>query len=422
MTLAVVIGTTVLGLSVILMQLVPSYRPHLKIGRVGKFTTNNLPKDILAKISSGLVQVGENGEYEPGIAESWEISDNGKTYTFQINSDLEWHDGKKVTPEDISYNFQEVTQSIDGNIITYTLGEPFSPFLSTLTRPLLRKNTLGVGEYRISDIKEKGGGIQSLTLGSSSQIITYKFYPTENASLTAYKLGEINQLEGLSYVPAEITNEARNTVTPTDHDKKLAILFFNNSDVVLTSKSTRQALAYAIKDKSFGKKRIISPIPMDSWVHNENVKTYEYDLEHAKSLLALDIQDIAELKLDLKTTLQYLEVAEEIATNWRDGLGIKVDVKVVPGITNDYQILLADYAPPLDPDQYGIWHSTQKTNFTRFTNLKVDKLLEDGRRTLDKKLRTEIYEDFQRFLLEDSPAVFLFETNTQTITRKSIFE
>jgi peptide/nickel transport system substrate-binding protein len=161
---------------------------------------------------------------------------------------------------------------------------------------------------------------------------------------------------------------------------------------------------------------------MDSWVHNENVKTYEYDLEHAKSLLALDIQDIAELKLDLKTTLQYLEVAEEIATNWRDGLGIKVDVKVVPGITNDYQILLADYAPPLDPDQYGIWHSTQKTNFTRFTNLKVDKLLEDGRRTLDKKLRTEIYEDFQRFLLEDSPAVFLFETNTQTITRKSIFE
>jgi peptide/nickel transport system substrate-binding protein len=93
---------------------------------------------------------------------------------------------------------------------------------------------------------------------------------------------------------------------------------------------------------------------------------------------------------------------------------------VVSSVTSDYQILLADFTPPIDPDQYSIWHSTQNTNFTHFSNLKIDKLLEDGRRTSDQKLRKEIYQDFQRFLLEDCPAVFLFKSNSYSISRKTL--
>ena len=119
--------------------------------------------------------------------------------------------------------------------------------------------------------------------------------------------------------------------------------------------------------------------------------------------------------------LQYLDLAESIATSWRETLGVQVDVKVVSGVTSDYQIILADFTPPVDPDQYSIWHSTQPTNFTHFSNLKIDKLLEDGRRTSDQKLRQEIYQDFQRFLLEDCPAVFLFKSNSYTLSRQPLF-
>jgi len=416
-------GTTILvGLSIFLLQYIPTYKSYTRIGKVGRYTLNTLPPYILEKVSDGLVKQDEEGNYKGALATSWEISNDGKTYTFKIDKTKNWHDQKTLTPEDITYNFKEVTVEFGQETITYTLQEPFSPFLSALTKPLLRQGKVGVGDYKITQIIESGGGLQSLTLSSSKDQLNYKFYPTESSALTAYKLGEIDQVQGISYVPQEVLSEPTNLITPFLEDGKITVLFFNNNDAILNSKSTRQALAYSIPDKSFGKKRATSPISESSWAHNNNVKTYDFDLERAKTLLSIDLPKGTNTKLELKTMLQYLNIAEEIAEAWRSNLGLQVEVKVVAGITNDYQVLLADYAPPLDPDQYSIWHSTQSTNFTHYQNLKVDKLLEDGRRATDKKLRKEIYHDFQRFLLEDSPAVFLFQTTSSTLTRKKVFE
>ena len=53
----------------------------------------------------------------------------------------------------------------------------------------------------------------------------------------------------------------------------------------------------------------------------------------------------------------------------------------------------------------------------RSDNPKIDKLLEDGRKENNKEERKEIYHDFQRFLVEDCPAVFLHELATYSISR-----
>jgi len=74
---------------------------------------------------------------------------------------------------------------------------------------------------------------------------------------------------------------------------------------------------------------------------------------------------------------------------------------------------------PSDPDQYQFWQSTQEdTNITHYTNLKIDKLLEDGRKTLDKDTRKKIYADFQRYLVDDSPVIFLYFPKAYTVERK----
>ena len=355
-------------------------------------------------------------------SKSWTVSDDGLTYTFTIDNSLRWHDGTSVTPKDITYNFQDVDTTFTTNTVTYHLKEPFSPFFSAVARPILKNSKLGVGEFRLTDTQVYSGVLQSMTLESQNERRIYKFYPTETSAITAYKLGEINRIEGLSLIPDAIAHDPTSVVKSEGNtESKQSVLFFNNNDTVLNSKAVRQALAYAIKDKSFGKERVISPIDKSSWAYNELVKSYEYDPERAKSLFAQDIKDPGNQKLEIKTMLQYLDIAESIASDWHDILGVQVDVKVVSSMTNDYQILLADFTPPVDPDQYAIWHSTQATNFTHFSNLKVDKLLEDGRRTSDMKLRKSIYQDFQRFLLEDCPAVFLFKSNSFTLSRKPLF-
>jgi peptide/nickel transport system substrate-binding protein len=401
---------------------IPTPKSTFRLGRVGKYTFETFPPDIQSKISKGLVSISPNGKVTGELATSWEVKDDGKAYTFNLGQDIVWHDGSKLTPADITYNFKDVETTTGNGTITYKLKEPFSPFLSAVTRPILKKTKLGTGEYRLTKTQISNGVLQSLTLESQAERLIYKFYPTETSSITAYKLGEIDAIERLSFISKEISSDPTSLVSEDiNSDNQQGVLFFNNNDVILTSKSARQALAYAIKDKSFGKERSISPIDKTSWAFNNLVKTYDYDAAKAKSLFSQDIKDVSNQKLELKTMLQYLDIAESIAQSWRDTLGIQVDVKVVSNVTSDYQIILTDFTPPVDPDQYTIWHSTQSTNFTHFSNLKIDKLLEDGRRTSDQKLRKEIYQDFQRFLLEDCPAVFLFKSNSYTLSRKSLY-
>lgn len=423
----IILRTTGIVLTLVLIFLVsaryiPSPKETIRIGRVGKYTLETFPSDIQSLLSAGLVSVSPSGEIKGQLASSWEILDDGKTYFFQLNPEIVWHDGSHLTPADITYNFRDVEVQTGENTITYRLKEPFSPFLSAVSRPILKKIKIGVGEFHITKTQVYSGVIQSLTLENNTERRIYKFYPTESSSLTAYNLGEIDVVQQLSFVQDSFTKDSTTIIQEDDNpEDQQSVLFFNNNDVVLTSKSARQALAYAIKDKSFGHERTLSPINKSSWAYNNLVKTYDYDEGRAKTLLAQDLKDPGSIKLELKTMLQYLDIAETIAQSWRESLGVQVEVKVVSSVSSDYQILLADFTPPIDPDQYSIWHSTQATNFTHFSNLKIDKLLEDGRRTSDRLLRKEIYQDFQRFLLEDCPAVFLFKSNSYTISRKPLF-
>ena len=94
-------------------------------------------------------------------------------------------------------------------------------------------------------------------------------------------------------------------------------------------------------------------------------------------------------------------------------------MKVESGVPDQYQAILVTQEIPSDPDQYTLWHSTQtQTNLSHYANPKIDKLLEDGRKESDPEKRKKIYFDFQRYLVEDAPAVFLFHPTTYTIIRK----
>lgn len=406
---------------IIFARYLPTPKDTIKIGRVGKYTLSTIPEDLKSQVGEGLVSINDNGEVIGALAKSWEILEDGKKYIFNLDPEKVWHDGSPLQSEDITYNFSDVEVTKGEGTITYILKEPFAPFLMAMNAPVLKDNTLGTKETRLVDYNLiSGGTLQSLTLETPQARLIYKFYPTENSALTAYKLGEVNMLDTLSAVPMDLASDQSSTIIPRDGDK-ITALFINNSDTILSSKTTRQGLAYAIPDKSFGKTRAISPIASSSWAYNDLVKDYSYDEARAKTLFTQDIKNPAEIKIELKTMLPYLDIAESIASSWRLVLGISVEVKVVSNVSNDYQIILADFTPPKDPDQYTLWHSTQPTNFTKYSNLKVDKLLEDGRRTLDQKLRSELYSDFQRFLLEDSPAIFLFETEKFAISRKKAF-
>jgi len=404
-------------LAIVLARYIPATRTLTRVGLVGKYTPETLPVNIQRKISQGLISIDDEGDPMPELAKSWEVSEDNLTYTFELSDKIEWHDGKSLTADDINYNFKEVEVEKSGNTIKFKLEEPFAPFFQAVSRPILRDGRIGTGEFQLYKSDLQNGVLQQVTLLSETEKYIYKFYPTESAAITAFQLGEVDKLENISYVPDLINSDPSIKVTGDPNVKRIVVLFFNNNDSTLSSKATRQGLAYAIRDKTFGNTRALSPIDQDSWGYNDLVKDYNYDQTKADTLFYTDQNKEEKPPIELKTTLAYLDIAETIASDWRTTLGIEVNVKVVTNLNSDFQALLTDYDTPIDPDQYTIWHSTQATNFTHYSNLKVDKLLEDGRRTLDRKQRTEIYQDFQRFLLEDCPAVFLYNTSGYIISR-----
>jgi peptide/nickel transport system substrate-binding protein len=422
---AVLFFGIVLGLLVfvLLSIIIPSFfNKHVeRVGVTGRYHVEELPDYILRYIGEGLTSVAQDGSAAPGLASEWESQDSGKTWVFHLKDDIYWHDGTKVTSADIDYNFSDVEVSRpDEHTITFKLNNAFSPFPVVVSRPVFKKGLIGTGEWGVSSIILNGKYVEQMILkDNNNEKKIFNFYPTEDRAKLAFKLGKIDNLLDL-IDPMPFDKWSNVTVSSKKYSNRYAAIFFNNSDPLFNdNKPLRQALSYAINKQDFGFDRAISPISPNSWAYNPQSKDYEYDPDHAKELID-EIPDsvLADMNIKLATTPALLNTAEKVAKYWGD-VGIKTTVQVVSILPSEYQAFLAIYDVPQDPDQYVTWHSTQiESNIAKYSNPRIDKLLEDGRTTIDQTERRKIYLDFQRFLLEDAPAIFLYHPVSYTVSRK----
>jgi peptide/nickel transport system substrate-binding protein len=157
----------------------------------------------------------------------------------------------------------------------------------------------------------------------------------------------------------------------------------------------------------------------NSWVSESGLTTYSQDFEHAKLLLGESVSSTgsSSFTLELKALPEYKNLANQVKDLWAK-IGIKTNVKIVDSFPSDFQVFLGEFNVSKDPDQYALWHSSQQNNITHYKNLRIDKLLEDGRQTVDIGGRQKIYADFQKYLLDDPPATFLYFPYEYTVTRK----
>jgi len=112
-------------------------------------------------------------------------------------------------------------------------------------------------------------------------------------------------------------------------------------------------------------------------------------------------------------------------------IGIKVDIRMLEWqafikLVNErhFDCVLLGWSLSSDPDEYSIWHSKSDTkggfNFTGFNNKKVDKLIEEGRVTFDKKRRRVIYLKINRLITQEIPYIFLYYPISITVVNKRI--
>lgn len=405
-----------------LTPLLPKLRGTNTIAIVGRYTTADIPLSIQHLISQGLTTLDPAGIPTGAISPSWEISEDGKTYTFKIDTGLKWQDNTPIVSKDINYQFKDtITEYPSDDTLVMKLQDPFAPLPVVTSRPVFKRGLLGTGSYKVSRIHKNGPYIDSMVLTPTDKktdqpVLVYKFYLSEAAARTAFKLGTVRTISDLQD-PGDLGGWPNTDTVGEVHSDRYVAVFFNTKDPHFTGqegKDLRLALAYAI-DKSRWENRALGPISPDSWAYQPNLKTYDQDINKAKQLL-----DKVGKKPDeilLSTVPAYLSTAEQIKADW-EKFDIKTNIVVAAEPTSDFMALVIAQQIPLDPDQYNLWHSTQATNLTGQDNPRIDKLLEDGRKTLDLTKRKLIYQDFQKFIVEDVPAIFLFHPTSYTISRK----
>ncbi|OGH50182.1 MAG: hypothetical protein A3H17_00540 [Candidatus Levybacteria bacterium RIFCSPLOWO2_12_FULL_37_14] len=396
------------------------------IGIIGAYSIDSLPQEILGKISKGLTKTEIGGAVKPDIAERWKIAPSGKAYAFYLRKNIYFSDGTNLTSSDINYDFADVSVTRpDKYTIVFSLKDNYSPFLATVSKPVFKKGYVGVGDYKIKKIELNGNFIKSIELYSEKyhKILTYQlFYPTVSALKTAFALGEVSKITNLPDL--NFKNTTFNSFKNVAVEKKtnlasLATLFYNTKDKILSSKTLREGLSYTMPDNFEQGKRNSSPLPYFSYANQGGYDIYQQDLEHAKLLIDKSETGTGsgKISLTIDTLAKYESVAKFIANIWKK-LNIETKIQVINQIPSSFQIFLGEFSVSSDPDQYVLWHSSQINNITRYNSARVDKLLEDGRKELDVRKRISIYTDFQKYLLSDPPASFLFFPYYYEVSKK----
>ena len=395
------------------------------VGVVGAYTTENLPMSIVSKISKGLTSVDSSYNIKPAIAKSWQVKNNGKTYIFTLNDNIYYSDGTKLTSYNIKYNFLDVTvETPNSNTIIFNLKNSYSPFLVTVSRPVFKNGFVGVGDYRVSSINLNGDFVDSISLVSRkgvSKEISYQFYPTEEALKTAFTLGNISKTDGVKdtkFLNKNIADFPKVKIEKKIDYSELVTVFYDTNDPNLSDKRLREALSYAVPDNFSYGQRNYGPFNPNSWVSVGGLTTYQQDYEHSKLLLTESqiATKGSTLFFEIKTLPQYVSLSKNLQSEWKK-IGINTKIKVVESRPSTFQIFIGDFNLPKDPDEYTLWHSDQQNNITKYKNLRIDKLLEDGRQTTDLNTRRKIYQDLQKYLLDDPPATFLYFPYVYEITR-----
>lgn len=294
---------------------------------------------ILMNVYDGLVRYKPGTlEVEPALAESWEVSDDGLEYTFNLRSGVSFHDGSPFNAEAVKFNFDRMlvedhpyadtgpfplsfffsaiseVEAVDETTVKFTLNEPFAPFLSNLAYPTglivspsaveehgadFGRNPSGTGPFKFVEWQSNTRVVvernEDYWDGAPAlEAVIFRPVTDPNTRVAEMLSGGIDLL---TEVPpdnvATFANDAGFEVYEQS-TPQIWFLILNAKEGPMADKRVRQAVNYAIDKKSMvenilqGTAVVASgPIPPAfTWAYNEELDPYPYDPEKAKALIA----------------------------------------------------------------------------------------------------------------------------------------
>lgn len=308
--------------------------PSLFIG----LDQNGSTQTVAGKIYESLLTYDFDFTPRPGLAKSWEVSDDRLNYTFHLAENAKWHDGKPFTADDVVFTtkeflmevhprarsiFQhcETIEALDAHTVRFTLKQPFAPFLMGFemsTAPMIpahlyrgtdyktnpnNNNPVGTGPFKLAEWNrgsfirlEKNTEYHGEGEPHLDEII-FPILPDAGSRAVAIEQGQVQQAQ---FFDVEMFDVQRLADLPQidlitkgyEFYAPVARIEFNTRIAPFNDKRFRQAVCYALDKQMltdtifFGLgKPATGPISDRTRFYDANVRLYDYDLDKAKALL-----------------------------------------------------------------------------------------------------------------------------------------
>lgn len=438
-------------------------------------------RTVKLAIFRGLVNYGVDGKLSPELAQSYEISPDGKTLTFHLR-DAKFHDGSPVTAADVKATFDHImapdsTASfrnqflivdhidvIDPKTVRFVLKQPSVSFIHYLALP----ETVIVPAAWLAQHKNDAGTAAPIGAGPFKFVrwtrgrelvvkkfdgyykpgkpyldeIVYNFYGDENTRVNAIKSGDVDIID---YVPSRSLAELQK-----DPDIQLERtlgpfmgLVFNMHVKPLANADVRRAIAYTV-DRDVIVKTAFDGVGTSIWGlaipqgypgYSEARKNYyKVDIARAKQLMAkAGYPNGFEARLVATSQYSFYSKIAVVLQSQLAQIGIKLKLDMPDWTTRmskvsngDYDMaIIGDVGEVTDPDwlsnyYYGGKVPVRTSNSAYFDDPQIDQLLDEGRATLDPGKRAAIYQQFVDRALDLSPILFLMWRDQSYAVRKGV--
>ncbi len=462
-----------------IVEVVPAHGGSLTEGVVGSprfvnplLALSDTDRDLVELTFAGLMGVDKEGNLIPELAESYTLSEDGLTYTFIIKESATFHDGEPVTAEDVAFTVSKLqdplikspkianwlgvqTEVLDIRSVSFTLTEPYAPFLENATLGIIPKHIwkdvpseefpfsqfvvepIGAGPYKVTNVQRNNSGIlkeynlrafDEYALGKPYiNNISLKFYGNESSLQKALARGEIESAHSL--IPENLPKDLKVVTGP--YLRVFGVFLNQNENEVLSSIVVRKALS-----TSLDRQKIIDTVlsgygtPLTSPLPGIPATTVENPIEEAIDVLERNGWEFSvenrvwEKKNDsIRITLRTSNIPElaqtaQIIKQSFEAIGVPTNLELYDtgelsqGVIRprNYQGLLFGMVLGRVPDLYAFWHSSQRNdpglNVALYANVDADDALEHLRETHDAEEREEHLEEFLDEVDADIPAIF----------------
>jgi peptide/nickel transport system substrate-binding protein len=433
--------------------------------------TRNGNGDIFAVnlIFTGLVRPDATGgtDIKPALAEKWEVSADGRTYTFHLRPGIKFSNGDPVTAQDVKFSLDrfgdpkvnavmssvatgyKTATVVDATTVRVELKQPVAAFLYNISifpafivpKALVEtegaafwKKPIGTGPFTVKEFVRGS----HLTLARNPNYwepgkpyldtVRFNFATEANSRIVALRGGTAQIMDGVPF----------SQITTLQNDKKVAVqsakvplflgLWLNHQHKPLADLNVRKAMQQALDRNLMNQSifrglgqipnSVLMPLRYDAAAGV--VKPYTYDMAAAKAAMAKSAYPKG-----FSTTLQYpagYDYYKQLGLLMQQELGqigIKVQLKEIDGATGTANWAASKYdmtfpfasftSDVVVPDEYSAfladWGNGMQGFFSHWKDKKIQDMVTNFAQTLDESARAATWPKIQQALMDATPVI-----------------